>query len=322
MTFAPAAIEIATEPVPHCPTCDGDRRVAFASGHDYELETCRNNWRFWQCADCTTVWLDPRPAVSTLDIIYPPTYYAYQMDKIPPIALKGKALLDRLKFRSILARTGEPATFVDIGCGDGRYLDLFARRGMPKSRIYGLELSEKPIVELRKRGYQAFRRRVEDCVEIPDGTIDLATMFHVIEHVGDPAGVISKLARWLTPGGHLVIETPNIDSWDARLFKDRWWGGYHIPRHWTLFQAESLAHLLRAGGLEVVHVAYQTGHSFWMYSLHHALKYGGARRGPAMAPFFDPIRSVLPLAMFTCFDILRRTLGFKTSTILMIARKP
>src|SRR5262249_26459696 len=157
--------------------CGGERRTAFARGHDYELETCRNEWRFWQCAACATVWLDPRPQTAALGVIYPASYYAYQMGKISPVALKGKAMLDRLKFRSILAHTGAPKSFLDIGCGDGRYLDLFARRGIPKDKIYGLELSEEPVRTLRERGYQAFRRRVEDCAEIPSEAIDLVTMF-------------------------------------------------------------------------------------------------------------------------------------------------
>jgi len=46
--------------------------------------------------------------------------------------------------------------------------------------------------------------------------------------------------------GALVVETPNLDSWDARLFKETWWGGYHIPRHWTLFDANSLRRLSNA----------------------------------------------------------------------------
>jgi hypothetical protein len=79
--FAPAAPEIATESIPYCPTCGGERRTAFACGHDYELETCRNKWQFWQYGACATVWLDPRPQTSTLGVIYPASYYVYQMDK-------------------------------------------------------------------------------------------------------------------------------------------------------------------------------------------------------------------------------------------------
>src|SRR5688572_24781395 len=87
--FNEHAPKIPVEPVANCPTCGATARAFFARGHDYELETCRNEWYFWQCDDCATVWLDPRPAVAALNIIYPPHYYAYTMsDTVSPIALK------------------------------------------------------------------------------------------------------------------------------------------------------------------------------------------------------------------------------------------
>src|SRR5437868_6174548 len=236
-----AAPVIATEPVAKCPTCNEARRQYFASGFDYEMETCGNRWDFWQCDVCSAVWLDPRPAVSELATIYPPTYYAYQIEqKVSALSLKGKEILDRMKFAGVLRTIGaEPRSYLDIGCGNGRYLDVFAKRGISKDKIYGLELSDSQIKELQLRGYKAFNRRVEDCEEIPPASIDLATMFHVIEHVADPEAVVERIATWLSDGGHLVIETPNIDSVDARMFKKTYWGGYHIPRHWTLFNENS-----------------------------------------------------------------------------------
>ncbi len=322
--YSASSPEISVERVPACPTCGASRRELFACGHDYELETCRNEWQFWQCQDCGTVWLDPRPAVETLGVIYPPHYYAYNLsEKFSPIALKGKEILDRMKFGVLFKRIGfEPKSFLDIGCGDGRYLELFAKRGVAKERIYGLELSEEPVRRLRARGFNAFTRRVEDCVEIPEASIELATMFHVIEHVADPLGVVRRISDWLVPGGILAVETPNIDSSDARLFKPRWWGGYHIPRHWTLFNAESLARLFREAGLDVIYVSYQTGHAFWMYSFHHIIRYNAHWPSPRLADWFDPVRSLLPLVACTGFDIVRRNLGARTSAMLMVARKP
>lgn len=316
------APEIATEAIPHCPICAGTNRTLLAAGHDYELVTCRNEWRFWQCADCDTVWLDPRPALETLPTIYPPHYYAYQMDRISPIALRAKAMLDAMKFKSILRHMGfEPQSFLDIGCGDGRYLDLFASRGISKSRIYGLELADEPVARLRQRGYQAFTKRVEDCDDIPCGSIDLATMFHVIEHVADPLRTVQHIAEWLSPHGCLVMETPNIRSLDQSLFAERWWGGYHIPRHWTLFSERSLRALVEKAGLRVKHVSYQTGHSFWMWSLHHRLKYHERNPSPRLANWFHPERNVATLAGFTALDKLRGLMGFRTSAILTIASK-
>ena len=65
---------------------------------------------------------------------------------------------------------------------------------------------------------------------------------------------------------------------------------------------------------------FQTGHSFWMYSLHHAVRYEGKSR-PRAGAWFDPMKSLVGLAGFTAFDLLRGFLGSKTSAMLVICRK-
>ena len=57
---------------------------------------------------------------------------------------------------------------------------------MSRDRLYGLELDPATVERLRARGYQAFCARVEECEDIPEGSLDLITMFHVIEHVDAP----------------------------------------------------------------------------------------------------------------------------------------
>ena len=65
---------------------------------------------------------------------------------------------------------------------------------------------------------------------------------------------------------------------------------------------------------------YQTGHSFWMYSFHHLLRYRLGLVG--LSHWFDPIKGLPFLIAFTGLDKLRAALGFRTSAILVIARKP
>jgi SAM-dependent methyltransferase len=163
--------------------------------------------------------------------------------------------------------------------------------------------------------------RVESCDRFEPGTFDLITMFHVIEHIDSPRTAVARLAEWLAPGGVLAVETPNLDSLDAHLFRDGKWGGYHIPRHWHLFRPSTLSRLLESVGLEVEAVRYETGHAFWMYSFHHALRYREPPR-PRLARVFDPLASVAPLAAFTAFDRMRAMLGAKTSSMLITARLP
>jgi len=311
------------EAVELCEICRGARHERFASGYDYELETCRNLWWFVRCSNCGHVWLHPRPAVTALKTIYPPSYYAYSYDEqIGAVARWGKSTLDRLKLSGILRQLERrPRSYLDVGCGNGRFLKVMAERGVAKSSLYGLELDASVVAKLSAEGFQVHCERVESCESIPSGGIDLITMFHVIEHLDNPARVIERLASWLAPGGVLALETPNIDSWDARLFQTHYWGGYHIPRHWHLFNPETLTQLLTRAGLEVNAVRYQTGHSFWLYSLHHRLKYGRRQR-PGLARWFDPFTNLAPLLAATGFDIVRSRLGFKTSAMLVLATKP
>jgi 2-polyprenyl-3-methyl-5-hydroxy-6-metoxy-1,4-benzoquinol methylase len=317
-----AAPLIGTEAIGRCDVCGDTASREVAAGYDYELLTCRNLWRFAACATCSQVRLDPRPAIGELDVIYPPTYYSYNYDDLSALARKGKEVMDRRKLRGIVRRAAAtPASYLDVGCGDGRYLETVRSLGVPASGAHGLELDAAVVDRARARGLQVTCERVEDCDRFAPGSLDLITAFHVIEHVASPRAVVERLVEWLAPGGVLAIETPNIDSLDARRFADGWWGGYHIPRHWHLFRPETMTRLLASCGLEVDAIEYQTGHAFWMYSLHHRLRYGAHPR-PRLARRFDPLESVVPLVGFTGFDRVRAMLGARTSAMLHLARKP
>src|SRR5262249_15670648 len=153
------------EDVPLCPVCGSERYQSYAVGFDYELQTCRNPWRFVRCHACGHVWLNPRPALSTLSTIYPPTYYAYNyQQQINSIAVRGKPLLDRLKMGGILRHLPTaPRSFLDIGCGDGRFLRVMEKHGVARANNYGLELDEKIVRGLVAEGFQALCQRVEAC---------------------------------------------------------------------------------------------------------------------------------------------------------------
>lgn len=314
---------IATTPAVCCVCCGSEQRSLIGRGHDYEYETCGNVWLMWQCKQCSHLQMDPRPADETLAEIYPPHYYSYQMsERVSPFALWAKRQLDRIKFRSLLRTVGyTPESFLDVGCGDGRYLHLMLALGLTPDRVSGLELDERAVQVARRAGLNVQRSRVEDASHIEQASIDLITMFHVIEHVAQPENVIRSLSTMLSPGGCIAIETPNFESLDARLFAEQFWGGYHFPRHWHIFTPASLKRLLERQGLTVESIRYQTGHSFWLFSFHHALKYRASKPSPRLAAWVHPFRNVLLLAAVTAFDLVRGGLGWKTSSMLIIARK-
>jgi len=49
-----------------------------------------------------------------------------------------------------------------------------------------------------------------DGLPFEDGSFDLITCNMVVEHLSDPAKAFSEMARVLSPGGYLVVHTPNL----------------------------------------------------------------------------------------------------------------
>jgi SAM-dependent methyltransferase len=76
----------------------------------------------------------------------------------------------------------------------------------------------------------------------PDTTYDLVTMIQVIGHFLDPRHALQKAKALLRPGGYVLIETWNRESWTARLF-GRHWHEYSPPSVIQWFTPDGLGQL-------------------------------------------------------------------------------
>jgi len=93
--------------------------------------------------------------------------------------------------------------------------------------------------------------RAQDLDElIAEGvSYDAVVLWHVAEHVHDPATTLRNVATLLRPGGVLMIGVPNFGSPEARVSKAGW---FHldVPRHLFHFTPVTLRNLLVAASLE------------------------------------------------------------------------
>lgn len=303
-----------------CPLCGRSSETTHARGLDFEYGTTgEREWEFKSCEACEVLVLSPRPATSELRRIYPEDYYAYDFTRKRTIGYVAKELLDRLAARTYLSYAGAEGRILDVGCGDGRLLRIFKDLGAAPERLYGIELDDRAVNRAREQGLQVERVRFEEA-EYPEGFFRLAVLQQVIEHVTDPRAMIEKLARVLVSGGAAIFETPNTASWDHWLFPRRYWGGYHIPRHFFLFNKRSLPRLLRACGFQVRQVRSLASPMFWIHSFHHVTVEKGFPR--FVRWLFDqyPPRGVA-LALFTVLDTIGKAFGI-TSNMRVVAVKP
>ncbi len=156
-------------------------------------------------------------------------------------------------------RPPEPAgTVLDVGCGNGWYLESLQRRGW---RGYGYEPDAAYAAQLsRDLGLPVFSR-LEDLFARCAGRLDLVTFHFSFEHLSSPRDLLQCAARCLRPGGRMYLAVPNFEGREARLFGARW---FHLdaPRHITLFGRrllESLLGELGFGSIRIRNLPVPTG---------------------------------------------------------------
>ncbi|HEY1540296.1 MAG TPA: class I SAM-dependent methyltransferase [Solirubrobacteraceae bacterium] len=227
-----------------------------------------------------------------------------------------------------LARAGAapPGRLLDIGAGRGRFVAQARAAGW---YAHGIEPSRRGIEGARAIGIELVRGGIDDA-DVPAGSLDAATLWHVLEHVEDPGAALERIAGWLRPGGMLVVGVPNLASVQARLGGARW---YHldVPRHRTHFTVTGLETLLRAHGLEPVatrHVlAEHNPFGLWVSLvsrwtrvpswLYHALK----RNTPLRSR--DALVTALALPLVPVAVVLEAAFGLagRGGTVSVVARR-
>jgi SAM-dependent methyltransferase len=300
-----------------CPMCQADAPKPFARGHDFEYETSDDEFTVARCGGCGVLYLNPRPHPSELARIYPESYAPYHFDQAS-LTLRVRNYLEGRKVRKLRARLPEKADILDAGCGGPGFLENLRRFGSSGWRLWGNDVSSQAIAELEYRGFRALPGRLEE-VDLPPASFDAIFLKQVIEHLDAPQAVLVNAARLLRPGGYLIVETPNVDAWDAKWFCRRYWGGYHFPRHWTLYDAGTLSEAGRRSGLVVDQVRYMLSPCFWAQAVHHALKDRGWPRWiyRRFSHFSPPVMCAAAL-----IDVLQLFTRRTTSNMRLMFRKP
>jgi SAM-dependent methyltransferase len=108
-----------------------------------------------------------------------------------------------------------PRTVLDIGCGEGVLTAQWAQR-LGTGRIVGVDL-EDPKLEAewaqRQRENLEFRAMPAERLEFADNEFELVAATEVLEHVPDPALVLSEMAR--VSARHLLVSVPHEPLWRA-----------------------------------------------------------------------------------------------------------
>jgi SAM-dependent methyltransferase len=187
-------------------------------------------FEIWLCDACGLARTVPQPDAAQSAAYYPTAYYGTpSARRFPSIVEALQRRLYARRARAVERLAGGPGRVLDVGCGRGFLLDAFRRRGWD---VHGTELDERSSAHAREVLGIDVRIGPDAASSWPDGHFDAVTMWHVIEHLPDPARALAMARRLLRPGGVLLVGAPNFGSPEARLTREGW---FHldVPRHLT-----------------------------------------------------------------------------------------
>lgn len=233
---------MAVTAVAQCPVC-GSR----ATRRHFDVVTT-TAYTARRCRDCGLVFTWPRPTPEELAAFYSGAYFTGRDGRV---GYEDYAHLGELNARrswSDLKRYGpldglEPRHVLDVGCATGGFLAEAKRDGW---RCTGVEMAADAVESAQGQGLDV---RQGDIFEpsLEPGGYGLITMWHVLEHLIEPAAALARARELVAPAGRLFIELPNWDSM-GRVAKRAQWSQMKPPEHINFFTRRSLGGALRRAG--------------------------------------------------------------------------
>jgi methionine biosynthesis protein MetW len=102
---------------------------------------------------------------------------------------------------------------LDLGCGDGEFLELLRRERQVVGT--GLEIDEQNITSAVGRGLNIVQQNMDEGLgNFPDGSFDTVVMALALQAVHFPDRVLDEMLRI---GGEGIVTFPNFGHWSCRL---------------------------------------------------------------------------------------------------------
>ena len=228
-----------------------------------------SDYRIVRCDDCGLLLTNPQPSATELAHIYTADYF------LGSTTDNGRQVIHELKqqtadlYLDLLHRYGATnnGRLLEIGCGEGDFLLRANGRGFT---VTGVEYSEHACAVARQklsiqRGWDVICGEIDD---VPGEAIyDVCVLSDVIEHVRNPRALLERVHGLLRLGGTILIATPSLNSWSARLLRYKWME-FKIE-HLFYFNSSTLqtllidcgfAKVIERKGVKVLNLDYIAGH--------------------------------------------------------------
>lgn len=267
------------EQVDTCPYCgSSERTLAYRNVQDWSFFCAPGKWNYWDCTSCQSLYLNPRPSLSSIGLAYA-KYYTHGDAKAVTLWHRIKARLrneclsqklnvnitPRLHLPKLLdaaidfigRRVAVPfgwgwlashprGRFMDVGCGAGTSVAIARQLGWD---AMGIEIDPAAVLEAQRTGLTIVQGAYQLLKEY-ELQFDCIMCSHVLEHVHEPIELLTYLKKAIKPGGVLLLTLPNSRS-PMRDHFGAHWRGIEAPRHISIPSELRMLELLVKSGFSV-----------------------------------------------------------------------
>ncbi|MEO6547801.1 MAG: class I SAM-dependent methyltransferase [Ferruginibacter sp.] len=121
---------------------------------------------------------------------------------------------ERWEHKIAIGRLKTTDKVLEIGCGDGVFLDIMKNKGIRD--IEAIELNELAVNELRIKGFSAYNETIESFARHNQEKYDVVCFFQVLEHIYDIKSFLEAALSTLKKGGKMMIAVPHNNPYLLR----------------------------------------------------------------------------------------------------------
>lgn len=230
----------------NCPACNGN---------DFVEKFTKDDIDYFECKNCKTVFINPRPTVDILRWFYKDSeLYNFYSNYIFPSSEKTrreKIIIPRVD--RVIGFCNEydvpNGVLMEIGPGYGTFCEEIRSRNFFK-KIIIVEPTHSLAEDCKKRGFEVIESTIED-VNIESG-VNAIVSFEVIEHLFSPKNFLLKCCETLCDDGLLILTCPNFDGFDLKILGKASDNVYH--EHLNYFNPNSISLLLEKTGFDTLEI--------------------------------------------------------------------
>jgi len=185
-------------------------------------------YKYKRCINCNLVMLETRSSNED--------FKSYNLHPIT----KAQSFVLWMFYRQLKGHK-QTGTILDFGAGSGNLARYLSDKGY---KVDCMEIDDDSISWIEKMHKLTVTKKVQP------KKYDAIVLNSVFEHLPNPLDELTNLKQHLYDDGVIIIAIPNINSLQARIFKEKW---FHLdaPRHLNHFFKESFPFLVKQAGLRI-----------------------------------------------------------------------